>query len=132
MENLRDILRKYSVPPQVLGTRTVDRDALRAELTRLQVHLRAMAWIAAAMIAIVFIVEIVIAAVYVQSPGVLAGVAGAMGVTIAGAIEAMRRLVRETAQVNLVVIFASELSSDQLVDIINMLAGKLERRALAA
>jgi hypothetical protein len=128
MSKLNDILRHHYIPGETLGGegRIRDPDALRRELKKLLTHLRAMFWVAAAMIVAVFVVELAVGVTHLESPAILAGVAGAMGLTVAGAIEAMRRVAREMAQVNLLVILSAELDSEALAPIVNALVGKLQ------
>jgi hypothetical protein len=127
MRSLDDVLQDHVVPPSALGGEGTIRDpgALRAELKNLLAHLRAMFWTAAAMIAVVFVVELVVGATHLDSPTVLSGVAGAVGLTAAGAIGAMQRVAREMAQVNLMVILCGELDGDALASTVNALLGKL-------
>lgn len=125
MDRLRTILKKYYVPPEVFGTSRVNRDSLRAELAELTNHLRSLSWLTAAMICIVFIVEVAIAIIYFEQPAVLTGIAAAMGLTVAGAIEGMRRLSRETARTNIVISLVSELDSDKIAAIVNALVKNL-------
>src|SRR3989442_630054 len=103
MSKLDQILRHHQTVPQALGAGTVDRDKLHRELLDLQIHLRRLSWITAVMIAVVFAFEIVVAVKYLESPVVLSTIAAAMGITVTGAIAAMQRLARQSAQSNLVV-----------------------------
>jgi hypothetical protein len=127
MSQLSNILRQHYIPDEALGGegRVKNKEALHQELSRLLAHLRAMFWAAAAMIVVVFIVELAIGVMHLDSVAVLAGVTGAMGLTIAGAIEAMRRVAREMAQANLLVILSAELDSEALAPIVNALVRKL-------
>lgn len=128
MTKLLAVLKQYWVPADVLGQQggIHQPEMLRGDLERLLAHLRAMLWGAVVIIAVVFVVEIVVGLMHLQSPEVLAGVAGAMGLTGTGAIEAIRRIAREMAQVNLLVVLASQLDGEALAHVVNALVIKLQ------
>lgn len=125
MSRLLDTLRPFYRPPETFGGEPIDRRALRAAVGALAADLRRLFWMRAVMIAIVFAVQIVIGALYFQSPIVLTGIAGALGLTVAGAIKAMRGVSQEMAEVNLLVLLAGELDAAALERIVDTLVTKL-------
>jgi hypothetical protein len=125
LSRLYETLRPFYRPPDALGGDQVDRQALRAALLRLATDLRRLFWVRAAMICVVFIIEIVIGAVYLESPGVLSGIAGAFGLTAAGGIKAMQSVSRDMAEANLLVVLAGELDAETLGHIVDALVTKL-------
>lgn len=125
LSRLSDTLRPFYRPPEVLGGEPVDRQELRAALLRLAADLRGLFWARAAMIGVVFIIEVVIGAVYLGSPIVLSGVAGALGLTVAGAIKAMQSVSHDMAEANLLVLLAGELDVESLGRIVDVLVAKL-------
>jgi hypothetical protein len=125
LSRLYDTLRPFYRPPDALGGEPADRQALRAALLRLAANLRALFWVRAAMIGIVFIIEIVIGAVYFRSPIVLSAVAGALGVTVAGAIKAMQGVSSDMAEANLLILLVGELDVESIGRIVDALITKL-------
>lgn len=125
MRGVQDVIKPYGTPSTVLASKTVDREALRADLLALQSHVRRILWIAVGMTLTLFLFELVVAARYVESPGVLAGIAGAVGLTLAGGIESMRRLATEMARVNLLVGLSGALTAEHLSSLVNTLAVSL-------
>ena len=123
MMRLLTVLRRHSVPLDALGgRRTMDREALRRDLARLQSHLRTLLWSAATMVAIVFVLEVSVAWAHVQNPTVLGGIAAAIGMTVGGAITGMRAIAREMAEVGLIVALAGELTAEQMSQVVGVLA----------
>jgi hypothetical protein len=84
-----------------------------------------MLWLAIAMAATLFVAEFVIAVINVGNPKLVAGMAGAMGLTGAGAIDVVRRIAREMAQTHLLVVLAGTLDAEPLKPVIAALARKL-------
>jgi hypothetical protein len=117
---LAEILSKYSVNPVGLGP-SFEAKQLHAELATAFKNQHRMYWIVAAMIAVVFFVELVIAALNVGQPAVLTGVATAVGVTIWGAVDRMSRLSREMAETSLLIILSEGLSQEALERIVQQL-----------
>jgi hypothetical protein len=124
MKSLAQILNTHNVPASALGG-NINRDALHLELSKLQRHLRNMSVAAAAMTGAVFVIEIVLVIIYVNSPAVVVSVAAAMGLTVAGAIGVMRRLATETAQVTLLVILSGTMTADKIASVVGALVKKL-------
>jgi hypothetical protein len=125
MKGLKGVLTYFATPAGAGGTRPIDRDAFRHALQGLLGHYRTMMWGAFAMTTVVFFVEFAIGLVYVREPSVLAGTAGAMGLTVAGSIGVVRSIAKEFAQVGILVALAGELDRETLKPIINALAKKL-------
>lgn len=125
MTRLYQTLRPFYRPSDVLGAEPVDRPALRAALLRLAADLRRLFWARAAMISVIFIIEIAVGVVFLRSPEVLAAVVGAFGLTAAGGIKAMQSVSRDMAEANLLVLLAAELDTESLRHIVDALVGKL-------
>jgi hypothetical protein len=87
-----------------------------------------MLWLAAGMAAVVFLVEVGVALTFLAHPEVVKVVAGAMGVTVAGAIETIRRLARDLAQTNLLVVLCGELDTESLRPVVAALARRINAR----
>src|SRR5690349_7982975 len=100
MSRLSDVLVRYT-PNRIGAGDNFDAEGLKQALTVVLSDLRRVYAAVAVMIAVVFVVEVVIAVMYVHEPKVLIGIAGAVGLTIAGGIDRMSRLAREMAQTNL-------------------------------
>jgi hypothetical protein len=77
------------------------------------------------MIALAFAVSLSILVFWVDTPASAAALFGATGVTVGGAIEYMRRLGRDIAQTNLLVILCGELDDTSVATVTNALVGKL-------
>ncbi len=125
MSRLSETLRPFYRPPDAMGGEPIDRTALRAALLRLTADLRRLSWARAAMICIVFIIEIMVGAVYLRSPEVLVAIASAFGLTAAGGIKAMENVGRYMAEANLLVLLAGELDAEALGHIVDALVAKL-------
>jgi hypothetical protein len=125
MTTLLDVMRRFMTPAGTGGSRGIDRDALRLELQGLLRHYRAMMWVALVMTLVLFVAELAVGLIFVEKPSILAGIAGAMGLTIAGSIGGVRVIARELAQIGLVAALAGELDREALKPIINALAKKL-------
>jgi hypothetical protein len=123
--HLKKLLLAYAGPAGLLGGQPIDRELLRASLESLVKHFRMMMWLATGMVLLVYLVELGLALKYIDRPKILAGIGGAMGLTIAGAIETVRRIGREMAHTNLLVALSGELDADALKPIITALARKL-------
>jgi hypothetical protein len=93
-----------------------------ADLNALSVNLRRMYWVTAAMIAAVFVVELILAVLYVKQPEILIGIGGAVGLTIAGGIGRMSSLAREMAETTLMVLLSERLTPERLDSIVETLA----------
>jgi hypothetical protein len=124
-ERLKGILRRYVGPAGALGSGDIDRTSLQESLKNLMGQTQRMLWLAVLMATVIFIVEIIIAFLNAGSPGIVAGVAGAMGLTAAGSIEVVRRIAHDIAQINLVIILAGTLDSEALKPIVAALVNKL-------
>jgi hypothetical protein len=124
MSRLGDILVRYA-PNRIGQGDNFDAEGLKLSLTQL---LRDLRWIYAAnasMIGLVFVIEVIIAIVYIKEPAVLTGIGVAIGATIAGGIERMSRLAREMAQTSLLVILSERLSQERVEKIVETLVERL-------
>jgi hypothetical protein len=119
MDRLAEVLSKHRTYRATAGGPGIDRQGLTEDLANLAKNLRRVFWITAAMIAFAFIIQIVIAIVYLKVPTVLAGVAGTMGLTIVGAVDRMNRVGREMAQTHLLITLCDRLTVDQIANTVN-------------
>jgi hypothetical protein len=124
-ERLKKLLLAHAGPVGLLGGGPVDRERLLGSLRDLGRHYRSMMWLASGMVLLTFLVELGLVLKYVNQPKALAGIAGGMGLTVAGAIETIRRIGREMVHTNLLVVLAGELDVDALKPIITTLVRKL-------
>jgi hypothetical protein len=123
--NLKTVLEQYDAPTELLGSSEIDRKSLQEALKGLLSRLQILFWVAASIIVIVFIVELVAAILNWRDTTVLTGIGGATGLTIAGAGEAIRRITREMTQVSMIVLLAGELDREALAPIVHTLVEKL-------
>ena len=124
--SLHSVLERHVVPAEVLASdKTIEVEALRADLSDLRNRLMQFFWIAAGMIVIVFALGIFLILRSLDSPGVVAALTAAMGVSVGGAVGYMRRLSRDLAQINLILILAHSLNAEHIADIVRLLAAKL-------
>lgn len=121
--HLLGILSKYSTNPVALGANFQTKQ-LKGELTSSLTNLRRMYWIAAGMVATVFVLELVVAAFNVANPMALSGIAAAIGVTIWGAVDRMCRLSREMAETSLLVTLGNGLSQEAIERVVQQLLAK--------
>jgi hypothetical protein len=122
---LRNVLKEFAGPTGTLGGADTNRKALQNALDGLIRNSRAMLWIAVAMATLLFLAELVVALVKIDDAKIVAGMAGAMGLTGAGAIEAVRRISREMAQTHLLILLSGTLDAEALKPVITALARKL-------
>ena len=118
--HLQKILSKYAINPVAMGP-TFQAKQLKAELLSSLTNLRRMYWVAAGMVAAVFVLELAIAAFNFGNPVVLSGIAAAIGVTIWGAVDRMSRLSREMAETGLLVTLGDRLSQEAIERIVQQL-----------
>ncbi|MDB5579586.1 MAG: hypothetical protein JWR80_4762 [Bradyrhizobium sp.] len=124
MSKLDDVLIRYT-PNRIGQGDNFDPEEFRKSLARLVRDLR---WVYAAnalMIGVVFVVEAVVAIVYIKEPAVLTGIAIAVGATIAGGIERMSRLAKEMAETSLLVILSEKLPQERIEKIVEILVERL-------
>lgn len=124
-DRLRRVLDEFVAPPGALGSSPIDRPALRTALAGVTRHLQLMLWIALGMTVLVFLVELGIVFAFIPDQSVLVGVGGAMGLTVAGSIETVRRIARDLAHTNFLIVMAGELDTDALKPVIEALARKI-------
>lgn len=105
--------------------RSIDRDRLIRVLDGLASDLVKGYWIRMAAGAIVLGVLLFLTARYAGDPAVLAGLAGAMGITVAGAIALLKQVTDEMARVRLLLAIAPELTLESLTEIARKLAASL-------
>lgn len=120
---LKELLAKYTPNPLALGP-SFEAKKLQQELQWLLANLRRTYWVTAAMILIVFVFEVLIAAIYIREPLVLSGIAAAIGVTIWGSVERMSRLSKEMAETTLLVTLSDGLSQEAIERVIEQLLKK--------
>jgi hypothetical protein len=125
MTTLTDVLRKHVDQGAPFGFKATDAENLAGDLIDLRTQVTRKYWITTTMIAAVFVLEFVLAVSYYASPGVLSGVAGAAGITLAGSIKSMSSLTRESARIGLILILARNADDGVLPDILKMLVEKL-------
>lgn len=126
MTRLRSVLERHVVPAEVLASdKTGEAEGLRADLAGLRGRLNLLFGVAAGMVVIVFLLGIALVLRSLDSPGTVAALAAAMGVSVGGAIGYMRRLGRDLAQIDLVLILARNLNPASTADIVRLLAAKL-------
>ena len=77
------------------------------------------------MIALIFVIGIFILLIFVKDPAHAAAFFGAMGISVSGAIEYMRRIWKEMAQINLLIILSSNLNDEIMSSVIQTLVNKL-------
>ncbi|MBI3514234.1 MAG: hypothetical protein HY060_09255 [Proteobacteria bacterium] len=129
MNRLVETLRPFYMPSKAAGDDPLDRAALHGALEHLAAQLRMMLWMRAAMIGVIFIIEIIFGVLYHDMPTVLGAIAAAAGLTIAGAIKAMEGVSREMAETGLLVSLAAELDAKTLSQIVHALIAELARGA---
>jgi hypothetical protein len=122
------LLQPYAPVAGNAGGRPPDRATLRAGLNDLMRHYRLMLWLAVGLATAVFVGEAGVAIAYVDKPGVLKAIGAAAGVTVAGSIETIRRLARDLAQTNLVVVLCGELDSESLRPVLAALVRRMNAR----
>jgi hypothetical protein len=120
---LQSILSRFATNTVALGP-TFQAKQLQAELLSTLANLRRMYWLTAGMIAIVFALELVVAAYNFRDPVVLSAIAAAIGVTIWGAVDRMSRLSREMAETTLLVTLGRGLSQEAIERVVQQLLKK--------
>jgi len=126
MKNLKSILKKYYTPGVMLGSETeIEPNILRNELRQLRKRINSHYWFSVAMVGLVFIIGLVVLLTYIKEPSHAAAIFGAMGISVSGAVEYMRRLWKEMSQINLVIILASELDTEKISAIVEALIKKI-------
>jgi hypothetical protein len=124
MDRLIETLRPFHQPADLMGAEPIDRAALRTALAELEARLGRLYWIRVAMIGAIFLVEIAIALAYHDDASVLAGVAGALGITVAGAVKAMADVSSDMAETGLVLILAGQLDAETMSHIVRTLVSR--------
>jgi len=124
-DRVRSLLKGYAGPTGTLGGGETDRKALHKALDGLLENSRAMLWLAVAMAAVLFAAEFIVALLNIDNSKLVAGMAGAMGLTGAGAIDVVRRIAREMAQTHLLIVLSGTLDAEALKPVISALARKM-------
>lgn len=125
MTTLIDVLRKHVDQGAPFGFRATDPESLAKDLLDLRAQVDRKYWITTSMIAAVFVLEFILAVSFYASPGILGGVAGAAGITLAGSIKSMSSHTQESARIGLILILARNADDSVLSDILKMLVEKL-------
>ncbi|RTM08117.1 MAG: hypothetical protein EKK33_29180 [Bradyrhizobiaceae bacterium] len=120
---VRELLAKYTPNPLALGP-SFEAQKLQQELQGLLANLRRIYWVTVAMILVVFVLEVLIAAIYIREPLVLSGIAAAMGVTIWSSVERMSHLSKEMAETTLLVTLSDGLSQEAIERVVEQLLKK--------
>jgi hypothetical protein len=124
-DRLRSLLKGYAGPSGTLGGGETDRAGLHEALDSLLKNSRAMLWLAVAMAVLLFVAEFIVALLNIDNTKLVAGMAGAMGLTGAGAIDVVRRIAREMAQTHLLIVLCNTLDAEALKPVVAALARKL-------
>jgi hypothetical protein len=124
-ERLKSLLKGYAGPAGTLGGSETDRKALHEALNNLLRNSRRMLWLAAGMATAIFVAEFVLIVLNIGDRAFVAGIAGAMGLTAAGAIDIVRRIAREMAQTHLLIALSGTLDAEALKPVIAALVRKL-------
>ena len=122
--HLEDILRRHVPHLDTFGG-PLPGD-LSADLALLSKRLWFLTCVTVAMIVAIFVVEIAVAILYLHEPAVLAGVGGAVGLTIAGAIDRMTRVARELGQTTLLISLSGRLVPEQMEKVVSVLVEQLD------
>jgi hypothetical protein len=126
MKNLKSVLSRHYVPVTVLGAEhKIDAERLQDDLAILKRRVNLNFWISVIMIALVFVIGIFILLIFVKNPIHASAFFGAMGISVSGAIEYMRRIWKEMAQINLLIILSSNLSDEIMSSVIQTLVNKI-------
>jgi hypothetical protein len=125
MSNLKKVLSQYYVPETVLGSERIEMDSLQKDLNTLKNQVNLHFWISVIMIAVIFIIGILVLLIYIKKPSHVAAFFSAMGVSVSGLIEYMRRASKEIAQINLVIILSLSLNEANMASVIQTLLKKL-------
>jgi hypothetical protein len=121
MDALVDTLRPFHRPADLLGGESVNRTELQAALKVLDARLQRLFWIRVVMIALIFLIEFGFVIAFREEASVLAAVAGAIGITIAGTVKAMAAVNRDMAETGLMVALAGQLDADAITNVVNAL-----------
>jgi hypothetical protein len=105
-----------------------DSRKLSRDLKTLAGVLTRLSWITVAMIIAVFVVELGVTVIYLKQPAVLVGLAGAVGLTIAGAIKRMSRIQKELGQTTLLLVLSDRLTPEQSEKVVSSLVDQLDTR----
>jgi hypothetical protein len=124
MANLKAVLEKHCKISGLLGGTNGSSLKLSEDLVHLATHLRRLSWITSTMIMLVFVFELAVAFFYRENPTVLAGIGGAMGITIVGAIDRMSRLSKEYGKTILLINLCDRLPPNQTAKIVKVLVDK--------
>jgi hypothetical protein len=107
------------------GGRTLDRERLIKLLDGLSSDLTRAYWIRLAVGFAVFVFLLVLTARMANQPTVLASLMVGMGITVGGAIAALKQVTDEMARVRLLLAIAPELTLEALTEIASKIANSL-------
>jgi hypothetical protein len=123
MDRLRKVLLKIqSVDVQAGGSLS---EQARASLGALQRGLALQGWLVFIAVFVVAALAIWGAIVNIQDPKGLAAFSGALGLSVAAALELLRRTWRELGQTNLLLILLSESNENQIATLVDKLIKNL-------
>jgi hypothetical protein len=123
LSDLAQVLQAHFEGPRKLGSG--NENALVVDLSRLERDLERTWWVRVAMIAMVFVVELVLFVVYRENTTAVAALFAAAGVTIGGAITAMQGVTQEMTRVRLLLSVVPSLSPETLDELARKLIEKL-------
>jgi hypothetical protein len=123
LSELKEVLRRNFEGPRKLGAG--DEKPLVSDLGRLERDLQRTWWVRIAMIAAVFVVELILFVIYRENTAAVAALFAAAGITIGGAITSVQGVTQEMTRVRLLLSVVPSLSPETLQELARKLIEKL-------
>jgi hypothetical protein len=107
------------------GGRNVDRDRLIVLLRKLLGDLDHAYWLRSGVALVVLVVLLAIIWRYGEQPMLLSGAVAGMGITLVGALAALRQVIDEMARVDMILGLAPDLSLEALTEVARRIVAML-------